>query len=91
MLHARSRPSRFKQKVLINQFYCIVFFFTYTILLQIRDKDESIKGNMQQYNKQHQYLDVIVSDFSMPLWKNSMKFDAIITDRKFLDCFIVQS
>lgn len=75
-----------------KKLYKLCIFLNYfTILLQTREKDESIRGNMKQYNKEHQYLDIIVSDFSMPLWKNSMKFDAIITDRKFPNCFIFKS
>ncbi|CAG9580128.1 unnamed protein product [Danaus chrysippus] len=45
-----------------------------------RDKDESIAGNMRQYGTSSRYLDVIVSDFSLPMWKDKLTFDAIITD-----------
>ncbi|CAG9826079.1 unnamed protein product [Diabrotica balteata] len=45
-----------------------------------RAKDESIRANMEQYNLQHRYLDVMVNDFSMSFWKNNFKFDAILTD-----------
>ncbi|GBP89335.1 tRNA (guanine(10)-N2)-methyltransferase homolog [Eumeta japonica] len=45
-----------------------------------RSKDESIRSNMTQYGVQSQYLDVVVSDFSLPLWRDHMQFDAIITD-----------
>lgn len=38
---------------------------------------------MKQYNTESKYLDVAVSDFSLPMWKEGLKFDAIITDRKF--------
>ncbi|XP_057651094.1 tRNA (guanine(10)-N2)-methyltransferase homolog [Diorhabda carinulata] len=60
MLHARTRPSRIKQKM--------------------REKDESIKANMKQYNLEHKYLDVMVNDFSVSFWKDTVQFDAIITD-----------
>ncbi|KAL4703207.1 hypothetical protein ACJJTC_004883 [Scirpophaga incertulas] len=45
-----------------------------------RAKEESIRGNMYQYDIASKYLDVIVSDFSLPLWQARLKFDAIITD-----------
>ncbi|XP_021925227.1 tRNA (guanine(10)-N2)-methyltransferase homolog isoform X2 [Zootermopsis nevadensis] len=45
-----------------------------------RDKDESVRSNMQQYGKDNQYLDVIVADASLPLWRPSFKLDCIITD-----------
>lgn len=38
---------------------------------------------MKQYGVGSRFLDVIVSDFSRPLWKSDIKLDAIITDRKF--------
>lgn len=44
-----------------------------------RDPDESIKANLKQYNLESRYLDVVLSDFSRPLWK-SFCFDSIITD-----------
>ncbi|XP_075976172.1 tRNA (guanine(10)-N(2))-methyltransferase TRMT11 [Anticarsia gemmatalis] len=47
---------------------------------KVRTKDESIRGNMRQYGIESQYLDVVVSDFSMPMWRPDLKFDAIITD-----------
>lgn len=60
MLHARTRPSRVKQKV--------------------REKDESIKANMKQYGTHGRYLDVFVNDFSLPVIRDDVQFDAIITD-----------
>lgn len=45
-----------------------------------RQQDESIRANFAQYNLQHRYLDVVVTDSSMPLWKPGFKLDAIITD-----------
>lgn len=50
--------------------------------MQIREKDESIKANMKQYQLEHKYLDVLVNDFATPFWKEGFQFDAIITDRK---------
>lgn len=38
---------------------------------------------MLQYGKGSQYLDVIVADASLPLWRPSFKLDCIITDRKY--------
>ena len=34
-----------------------------------REKDESIKSNFKQYNVENKYLDVIIADTSLPLWK----------------------
>ncbi|XP_030758341.1 tRNA (guanine(10)-N2)-methyltransferase homolog [Sitophilus oryzae] len=45
-----------------------------------RENDESICANMQQYNLGHKYLDVLVNDFAMVFWKDSLEFDAVITD-----------
>ncbi|CAK1543802.1 unnamed protein product [Leptosia nina] len=47
---------------------------------KVRKKEESIRGNLKQYGIESKYLDVLVSDFSLPMWKESLKFDAIITD-----------
>ncbi|XP_023940974.1 tRNA (guanine(10)-N2)-methyltransferase homolog [Bicyclus anynana] len=47
---------------------------------KVRTKEESIRGNMEQYGTKDKYLDVVVSDFSLPLWRDDLKFDAIITD-----------
>ncbi|XP_008201367.1 tRNA (guanine(10)-N2)-methyltransferase homolog [Tribolium castaneum] len=60
MLHARTRPSRIKQKE--------------------RAADESIKANMEQYNLQHKYLDVLINDFASSFWRDDVEFDSIITD-----------
>ncbi|RVE44309.1 hypothetical protein evm_011033 [Chilo suppressalis] len=45
-----------------------------------RAKDESIRGNMRQYGTECRYLDAVVSDFSLPMWRQGVQFDAIITD-----------
>ena len=47
-----------------------------------REKDESVHSNMLQYGKGGQYLDVVVADASLPLWRSSFKLDSIITDRE---------
>ncbi|CAL7945845.1 unnamed protein product [Xylocopa violacea] len=47
---------------------------------KVREKDESIATNMSQYGKRSYYIDVVVSDFSYPLWRSDMCIDAIITD-----------
>jgi hypothetical protein len=52
------------------------------VLQKERDKDESVHSNMLQYGKGSQYLDVIVADASLPLWRSSFKLDCIITDRE---------
>ncbi|KAJ4433594.1 hypothetical protein ANN_15904 [Periplaneta americana] len=45
-----------------------------------RDKDESVHSNMQQYGRGSHYLDVIVADAALPLWRSTFKLDSIITD-----------
>lgn len=46
----------------------------------VRAADESLYANLQQYNCDKLYLDILVSDFSLPIWHESQQFDAIITD-----------
>ena len=41
--------------------------------------DESMRGNFEQYGLISQFLDIVVSDASKPLWRG-LKFQAIITD-----------
>ena len=53
------------------------------IFQKIRDKDESIRENLQQYGLAQKYLDVMVMDSSHPHWREGPFLDAIITDRKF--------
>lgn len=38
---------------------------------------------MKQYGLEHRYLDLVVTDFSLPMWKEGWEFDAIITDRMY--------
>ncbi|KAJ3664594.1 hypothetical protein Zmor_000150 [Zophobas morio] len=45
-----------------------------------RSADESIKANMDQYNLQHRYLDVLINDFALSFWRDNVEFDSIITD-----------
>ncbi|XP_046431255.1 tRNA (guanine(10)-N2)-methyltransferase homolog [Neodiprion fabricii] len=45
-----------------------------------RGKDESIASNMKQYGTSSYYIDVLVTDFSLPVWRSDMRVDAIITD-----------
>lgn len=52
------------------------------ITQRVREKDESVRANLEQYNCSDRYLDVVVADFSNTLWRNELKFDSIITDRK---------
>lgn len=49
---------------------------------KVRDKDESVKANMEQYQLGHLFLGVFVGDFSNCPLHNSIKFDSIICDRK---------
>jgi len=45
-----------------------------------RAADECVAANLAQYGLGSQYLDVIVADSALPLWKHQPLFDAIITD-----------
>lgn len=53
------------------------------ITQKTREKDESIRTNLRQYNCEHLYVDILVSDFSKTIWRGNIRFDSIITDRKF--------
>lgn len=50
------------------------------ITQKTREKDESVAANMRQYGSSSYYIDVVISDFSYPLWRSNMYIDAIITD-----------
>lgn len=43
-------------------------------------KDESVLGNLKQYGLAQHYVDVVVADSSLPLWRPGLILDAIITD-----------
>ncbi|KAG8193817.1 hypothetical protein JTE90_029551 [Oedothorax gibbosus] len=45
-----------------------------------RAPDENTRANMKQYGYESQYMDVLVADASLPLWRSPSFFDAIITD-----------
>ncbi|XP_034487788.1 tRNA (guanine(10)-N2)-methyltransferase homolog [Drosophila innubila] len=47
---------------------------------KVREKDESIRANLKQYGCEDRYMDVVVADFSNPLWHPRIRFDSIITD-----------
>ncbi|XP_004534294.1 tRNA (guanine(10)-N2)-methyltransferase homolog [Ceratitis capitata] len=50
------------------------------ITQKTREKDERVRSNLEQYGCGARYMDVIISDFSQPLWRDGLKFDSIITD-----------
>ncbi|KAH8391635.1 hypothetical protein KR200_002685 [Drosophila serrata] len=50
------------------------------ITQKVREKDESIRANLLQYGCADRYMDVVVADFSNPLWHSRISFDSIITD-----------
>lgn len=50
---------------------------------KVREKDESIRANMNQYSLSHLYLDVFVGDFANCALIETIQFDSIITDRKY--------
>lgn len=56
---------------------------------KVRELDESIRANLKQYNCEHLYVDVVVSDFSKQIWLDGFQFDSIITDRKFSSLAII--
>lgn len=41
---------------------------------------------MRQYGMSSHYLDVVVADFSYPLWRPDLRIDAIVTDREYKYC-----
>lgn len=50
-----------------------------------RDKNESIRANLQQYGLEKFYVDALVADSSKSgMWRQQTAFDVIITDRKLL-------
>lgn len=49
---------------------------------KVREKNESVLANLEQYNCVSRYIDVVIADFSHSLWHNNLKLDSIITDRK---------
>ncbi|KAL0117293.1 hypothetical protein PUN28_010267 [Cardiocondyla obscurior] len=50
------------------------------ITQKTREKDEGVAANMRQYGMSSHYLDVVVADFSYPLWRTDLRIDAIVTD-----------
>ncbi|XP_071854597.1 tRNA (guanine(10)-N(2))-methyltransferase homolog isoform X2 [Apostichopus japonicus] len=46
----------------------------------LRGNDENILANMRQYNLHDRYLDVMVSDFALNVWREQELFDVIVTD-----------
>lgn len=44
---------------------------------------------MKYYGTEANYLDVIVSDFSLPVWRDDLKLDAIVTDRKYVRYLLI--
>lgn len=49
---------------------------------KVREKDESIYANLQQYGCGGQFVDVLIADFSRSIWTKDIVLDSIITDRK---------
>jgi tRNA (guanine10-N2)-methyltransferase len=45
-----------------------------------RSSDETIYNNLFQYGLQSQYLDILLADASLPVFRDSFCFDAIISD-----------
>lgn len=49
---------------------------------KVREKNESILANLEQYNCRDKYIDIVVSDFTQTFLHPNVEFDSIITDRK---------
>ncbi|XP_053667724.1 tRNA (guanine(10)-N2)-methyltransferase homolog [Anopheles marshallii] len=47
---------------------------------KVREEDESIYANLQQYSCGGLFVDVLIADFSRSIWAENMVFDSIITD-----------
>ncbi|XP_035775870.1 tRNA (guanine(10)-N2)-methyltransferase homolog isoform X1 [Anopheles albimanus] len=47
---------------------------------KVREKDESIYANLQQYGCGGQFVDVLIADFSRSIWTKDIVLDSIITD-----------
>lgn len=45
-----------------------------------RDDDESVEANLRQYDLGSKYVDIILSDASIPLFRQQFKWDAVICD-----------
>ena len=45
-----------------------------------REQDENIESNLKQYGMQGRYIDVILSDASVPIFRPGFKLDAVICD-----------
>lgn len=43
------------------------------ITQKTREADESIRANLKQYGCEKRYLDILVSDFSNPIWRDTFK------------------
>lgn len=56
----------------------------YKFVQHIARQGENVLANLTQYGLRSKYLDVVVGDSSLPLWRSEWKFDAIITDREFI-------
>jgi tRNA (guanine10-N2)-methyltransferase len=50
---------------------------------RVRDKDESVRANMEQYNLEKFFLGIFIADFSNCPLNDTIFFDAIVTDRKY--------
>lgn len=49
---------------------------------KVREKNESVLANLEQYQCASRYIDVVIADFSHSLWHKNFKLDSIITDRE---------
>ena len=45
-------------------------------------RDENVRANLRQYSLEHRYLDMLVADAAVCVWRRQEIFDAIVTDRK---------
>lgn len=55
------------------------------ITQKTREADESIRANLKQYGCEKRYLDILVSDFSNPIWRDSFKVcNSFIVYRRYI-------
>lgn len=45
-----------------------------------REDDESVRANLRQYGVESRFGDVVIADSALPLWREAVRFNAIVTD-----------
>ena len=47
-----------------------------------------MEANLRQYGLEQHYTDMLVADAASSIWRQQELFDAIVTDRKHLQCYV---